>query len=101
MAATLTDFKDGLTATGYAGSSTIGPFTLLGGKYAVTVSDTGTPDASLQILLPDGSTYQTIGSAITTNSSETVDLPPGTYRVTTGTGTSLSVSVIRIPYRRA
>ncbi|HEV8032025.1 MAG TPA: hypothetical protein VGP42_13495 [Stellaceae bacterium] len=101
MTAALTDYKDGFVATGYAGSSTIGPVSILGGEYALMVVDTGTPDAGLEILGPDGSTFIQIGSRITTNGVSSYFLAAGRVRIVTGTGTSLSASLIRIPYRAA
>ncbi len=99
MTAALTDYKDGFLATGYAGSSTIGPVGILGGEYALAVVDTGTPDATLQVLGPDGSTYISVASAIVANGVSSYFLAPGRVRVTTGTGTSLSASLSRIPTR--
>lgn len=101
MTAALTDFKDGFVATGYAGSSTIGPVSVLGGEYALMVADTGTPDATLQILGPDGSTYLPVAAAIVANGISSYFLPAGRVRITTGTGTSLSASLVRIPFRGA
>ena len=79
---TLTNYGDGFAATGYPGSSTIGP--------AFAVVDTGTPDATLQVLGPDGATYIAVAAAITANGFSTYFLPAGQVRVTSGTGTSLS-----------
>jgi hypothetical protein len=98
---TLTDYKDGFVATGYAGSSTIGPVSILGGEYALAIVDSGTPDATLQILGPDGSTYLPVAAAIVANGVTSYFLPAGKVRITTGTGTSLSASLVRIPFRGA
>lgn len=101
MALVTNDFKDGFLFTGLT-SGSAGPFTILGGKYGFSVVDTGTPDANLNILGPDGSTYlPVLANAVTANGYTPVDLPPGTYEVSVGTGTSLSASLIRIPYRQA
>jgi hypothetical protein len=101
MTAALTDYKDGFTATGYGASSTIGPVSILGGEYALAIVDTGTPDATLQILGPDGSTYLPVAAAIVANGVSSYFLAPGRVRITSGTGTSLSASLIRIPFRGA
>lgn len=98
MTATFNNFGDGFSFAGLTASSA-GPFTVLGGKYGFTAVDTGTIDATLQLLGPDGSTWLALTSAGTANA--TLDLPAGTVQVTLGTGTSLSASLARIPYRAA
>jgi hypothetical protein len=99
MAGVLTNYGDGFTATGFPGSNTIGPVSLLGGAYALSLVDTGTPDATFQMLAPDGSTYISVHAVYTTNVYTTFYLAPGRYRITTGTGTSLSARLVRIPVR--
>lgn len=100
MAASLSDYKDGFAATGYAGSSTIGPVSIIGGKYGLLIHDTGTPDATLQTKAPDGS-YVNVAAAITSNGFSTYDLPNGEYQITTGTGTLLAAALLPIPYKPA
>jgi hypothetical protein len=73
----------------------------LGGKYALSVVDTGTADVTLSALGPDGTTYIACNAAIVANGLTALDLPAGAYEVTTGTGTLAAVSLIPIPYRRA
>lgn len=98
MTLALSDYKDGFAFSGATADQ--GPFTLLGGKYAFSAIDTGTIDATLEVLMPDGSTYGAVHAAYTsTVIAAAFDLPPGQYKVTVGTGTSLSASLIRIPYR--
>ena len=48
MTQVVNDSKDGLTASGIAASATIN-FTLLGGRYFVTVDDTGTAAGTLKV----------------------------------------------------
>lgn len=100
MTLALNDYKDGFSFSGATADQ--GPFTLLGGKYSFQAIDTGTIDATLTMLMPDGTTYSGVHAAYTsTIANATFDLPPGSYKVTIGTGTSLSASLIRIPYRAA
>lgn len=98
MALVVIDYKDGINFTGLtSGSQT---FKLLGGKYQFTAVDTGSINVSLSVLGPDGSTYIAVIAAGTT-AWDALDLAPGDYEISIGTGTSLSASVIRIPYRGA
>lgn len=80
------------------------PFTLKGGKYAVSelatfaMSDT----LSLEYLGPDGSTYVSVGSALVfaaTGGYVVIDLPPGQYKWVLGSThvTAIYAAVVRIP----
>lgn len=74
---------------------------LLGGMYAVAVSATwGGGSATLQILMPDASTYVTVLSAFTADGSAIVELPPGTYKVAIATATSVQALIVLIPKGR-
>ena len=98
MASTITDSKDGIIATGYIAGAEIGPFTLLGGKYAIQTLDTGTVAVALYTLGPDGATWVVVDS-FTTDMYDVFDLPPGTYAFIVGAGATLcAVSVAKIPY---
>lgn len=101
MALTLNDYKDGVTFTGATGN--VGPFTILGGKYLFFASAAGTSD-ELDMLMPDGSTYQAVSTATTLTTSAgaaPVDLPPGSYRFTITTVSAVQGGLVRIPYRAA
>jgi len=96
MAATVTDSKDGVS---YAGALTADAivFTLLGGKYSWGTSAPST-STTLEVLMPDGSTYQAVVAAVTAAGVQALDLPPGTYKIIfTATG-AVTGFVQRIPY---
>ncbi len=98
MASAILDSKDGIIATGYTANANIGPFILLGGKYAVQTLDTGTVAVALYTLGPDGATWVLVDS-FTTDMYDVFDLPPGTYTFVVGAGATLcAVSVAKIPY---
>jgi len=95
------DYKNGLSATNVAASATIGPFTLLGGRYGMVLSDTGTANASLKIMSPDGQ-FVPVGASTTFSAAgyATIDLPAGTFQIVFGSGITLgAVSFVPIPYR--
>lgn len=99
--ATLNDFKNGVTATGYAASSTIGPFTLLGGEYLMLANDTGTVSQTLKIADPAGN-FIAVGSSTTFSAVGTalVSLPAGSYEIAVGSGaTSAIAAVLPVPVR--
>lgn len=99
-AGTLVDSHDGVTFTGAANSDTTPAFILLGGKYFLDTASTGTASAQLQMLMPDGSTFQSVGSAVTTTS--TFDLPPGKYQMVMGASAGTAQgALVRVPYRAA
>jgi hypothetical protein len=94
-------FKDGVTFTGATGN--VGPFSVLGGKYLFFATAAGTSNA-LQTLMPDGSTFQSVGAStnLTTSAgTAVVDLPAGTFRFTIVTVSAVQGGLVRIPYRAA
>ena len=97
MALATTDHKDGVTYTG-ATSSTVGPFTLLGGKYLFYGSAAGTSSV-LNILYPDGSTYGAVNSQTTSAYAVAVDLPPGTYEIVVVSAGAQQGGLVKAPYR--
>jgi hypothetical protein len=98
MALVQYDYKDGIIATGITTSVTVGPWTLLGGKYMIAVSDTGTANGTLNMLMPDGS-YIAVLPTMTAAGTSTPDLCPGTYEWVAGSGVTLGSFVcVRIPY---
>ena len=96
-----TDWKDGCSFTGAANNATIGPFTLLGGLYALALSSTTTVSATLEILQPDGSTFVAVAAAQTA-AFATYSLPPGTYQIVCGAafGTGQG-ALVKVPYKAA
>lgn len=84
-------------------SATVGPFAILGGKYAFTLIDAGTVNDTLEILGPDGSTYLPVATAFSSSPIfATYDLPAGQIKPVTGASASgVAASLIRIPYRKA
>lgn len=98
MALATNDSKDGITYTGATG--TVGPFTVLGGKYAFYATAAGTSNV-LNILMPDGSTYSPVQSETTSAFYVMVDLPPGTYDIVVVTSTAVQGGVVKIPYNPA
>lgn len=81
-------------------AATTSAFGLIGGYYNINVTATfGGGTVKLQMLGPDGSTWQDVGSSTTFTSAgqATVQLPPGSYRVNIATSTAVYASVARIP----
>src|SRR6266851_5852884 len=66
MAFASNDFHDGIAFTGARTANTVGPFYLLGGRYTFSISTPST-SATLQQLMPDGSSYITPTPAYGTN----------------------------------
>jgi hypothetical protein len=64
-------------------SATTSPFELKGGTYVVDGIWTGSGTVTLQRLGPDGTTYQTAVTALSTSGtpSAAVQLPPGQYKI--------------------
>jgi hypothetical protein len=95
------DFKNGFTFTG--ASATQGPFTLLGGRYAIGVAATwGGGTVEVDLFLPDNSTLVDVMSApFAANGTALVDLPPGKYQVTITTATSVVFFLIPVSTSRA
>ena len=103
MTAVTLDYKDGFTLSDVA-AGTLGPFTLLGGKYVLTCTATfGGGSVDLEMLMPDGTTYGLIGTSHTFTAAGyvTVDLPPGTYQVVGATASAIYFACARAPYRAA
>lgn len=91
--------NDGVGFTG-AGPGVIGPFYVLGGRYAFAVAASAWGAAQLQTLMLDGTTYEPVAAAITANGNETMDLPAGTVEIViTGGATGVTGSLARVPYR--
>jgi hypothetical protein len=86
-------------------SATTAAFNLEGGRYVMSaVATWNAGSIALQQLAEDGSTYlspKDIGGSANTlsaNGSQTVDVPPGSYRITiTGSPSAIYVGVWRVP----
>jgi hypothetical protein len=79
-------------------SATTGAFTLKGGRYSLVVTATfGGGNVQLQTLALDGSTWITLGSAITAAGNQTYDLPPASYRLGITTATAVYASLTNVP----
>lgn len=75
-------------------------FALKGGRYGVAaVATWGGGSAKLEILLPDGTTWVSVGSStdFTDDGFALVDIPPGQYRVAIATATGVYASIDRVP----
>jgi hypothetical protein len=70
-------------------------FVLKGGGYLLAASGTIT-SVQLAVLGPDGSTFITVGTALTAAGSTNVSVPAGTYRLNV-TGTAIFAIVAGIP----
>ena len=91
-----TDFGDGFTFT--AMSTDVGPYSVLGGRYAVAVAATwGGGSATLRALMPDGTTYVTVLAPFTADGSALVNLPPGKVSLVIATATAATGLVVRVP----
>lgn len=97
MALASVDSKDGISYTG-ATSSTVGPFTILGGNYVFygTAADTS---AVLNVLCPDGSTYTPAYSETTSAYFQQVYLPPGTYEIVVVSASAQQGGLVKVPTR--
>lgn len=101
MTVAVTNWDDGFTFTG--ATANVGPYPLLGGKYLFFASAAGT-STELDMLMPDGTSYQAVSTATTLTTSAgvaPVDLPPGSYRFTITTVSAVQGGLVRIPYRAA
>jgi hypothetical protein len=79
-------------------AATTAAFELKGGKYGISVTATfGGGSVVLLKLHSDGSTYQSVHTALTAAGYTTVDIPSGTYKVTIATATAVYVAIQRIP----
>ena len=98
MAGSTIDYKDGFLATGYVAGATIGPYVILGGKYAILASDTGTTDIALFILDAGGSNVPIAG--YNTPTYDTIDLPRCSIVALVGvSATAANLTVVKIPYQ--
>lgn len=68
-------------------SATTLQFPLAGGKYGLEISATwGSGNAQVESLSIDGSTWLNVGSSVTANGVQTLDLPAGQYRIAISSG---------------
>lgn len=96
----LVDFKDGVSFT--ALSATTAGFTVQGGRYAFMVNATwGGGSVTLQVLMPDASTYIAAGPAYGADSTDIFNLPRGTYRIAIVTATAVQGALVPVPYPQA
>lgn len=94
------DYGDGFSATGATNNDVLGPYYVLGGKYAMLGFSSGTYSVTLAALTADGTNYINVAAAQTAYA--TFDIPPGKYKITCGASmTTGCVALIRIPYRAA
>lgn len=72
---------------------------LFGGRYEYTYRGTGSGTVDLQQLSPDGSTWEPVITQITaaTYARNTVDIPPGRYRVVISGFTANFFTLTRVP----
>jgi hypothetical protein len=62
-------------------------FPVAGGKYSFDALGTwGSGNAQVQLLGGDASTWLNVGSAVTANGVQTLDLPAGQYRIAISSG---------------
>lgn len=74
------------------------PFSLLGGRYLVAATATGSGTMGLQRLGPDGTTYVAAHTAFAAVAGYIVlDLAPGTYKFVIATFTAVCAEVTAIP----
>ena len=70
-------------------------FPILGGKYSFDASGTwGSGNAQVELLGPDGSTWLNVGSSVTANGVQTLDLPAGQYRIAISSGATAVYAVL-------
>lgn len=89
---------DGISIT-FAATGPTATFVLVGGEYmmnGVSANWNG-GNAELQYLGADGATFVKVGTDISANGVQTVDLAPGTYRFNITTTTAGSVALGRVP----
>ena len=91
MTISTTTFTDGVKFTGGGDGETASAI-VLGGEYGIGVyaGTWGGGTVDFQILLPDGSTYMSVlDTPYSDDSSDILTLPPGTYRFSITTSTSV------------
>jgi len=92
--------NDGLAFT--ANTDNPASFTLLGGRYDFATSATFSGgNIGVQVLMPDGTTYLAVHTALTAAGTVVLDLCPGTYKINIVTATSVQAFLVRVPYRAA
>ena len=99
MAFAQNDVGDGGTFTG-ARTANIPTYRLLGGKYWFT-STAASSSIVLNILMPDNTTYQAVGSSTTLTTSAAnavVDLPPCTVQFILVATADVAGGIVKIPY---
>ncbi len=70
-------------------------FPILGGKYSFDASGTwGSGNVQVELLGPDGSTWLNVGSSVTANGVQTLDLPAGQYRIAISSGATAVYAVL-------
>jgi hypothetical protein len=96
------DFKDGISFQGAPNSQTIGPFSIVGGAYALLLSSTGTTSAQLNAIAPDGSTLIPCSAAAQAVGYTLYYLPAGSYSIACGAafGTGQG-GLFKVPLRQA
>lgn len=76
-------------------SATPAAFVLRGGNYGLTCHATwGGGNVALQRLSPDGTTYITVITALTTDGYASANLPSGTYQLAVTTATAIYCDVV-------
>lgn len=89
---------DANVQTGLSDANDQVAFRLSGGRYHVAALGTwGGGSATLEMLGPDGSTWLTVGTAVTANGTQVVEVPQNSFRWTIATATAVAVAVTRIP----
>jgi hypothetical protein len=79
-------------------AATTAGFVVKGGSYGLSVVATfGGGNVQLQLLGPDGSTWLSVGSAVTANGFASLTLPPGTYRIAITTATAVYAALTSVP----
>lgn len=91
------DFKDGVQYSGALTANTVGPFTLLGGKYAWGTTGASTSQ-TFSIIMPDGTTLLTVSTITTAATYATFDLPRGSYEITFVATSAVQGFLVKIPY---
>ena len=89
-------------------SATTAGFTVLGGKYQLSVVATfGGGNVGVDVLAGDGTTWvpcvmlTSDGASvenIQANGTAILDLPPGQYRISVSTATAVYATLARVPY---
>jgi hypothetical protein len=98
MTVAAVNFGDGFVGTGQTNSLVVGPYSILGGKYAMFGYSSGTYNAQLKVMTADATNYVAVAAA-DTSGYVTYDLPPGPVEIVLGGSFSTgNVSLVRIPY---